>query len=122
MLVVAEADWDAHQLAAALDVDLLRAVHQDVGDRLVAEERLDWTETGYLIDDLLDHLFAFGLTQRCRFAAQELRDRGADLRDEDLLVRDALEGLEIEPLDESTVQVDLELVDGTECLDLDPAG
>ena len=39
---------DARELPFALDVDVLRAVDEDVADGVVAEQRLDRTESGDL--------------------------------------------------------------------------
>ena len=102
---------DARELSLALDVHVLRAVDENVGDRVVAEQRLDRAESGDLVDDLLDDLFALDLAERRRLGAQELDDGVADLLNENRLVLDRLERLEVQPLDEPAVQVDLELLD-----------
>ena len=47
-------------LAAALDVDLARAVDHDFGDALVAQQRLERTEADDLVGDLLEHARALG--------------------------------------------------------------
>jgi hypothetical protein len=79
---------------------------------VIAEQRLDRTESGDFVDDLLDDLFALDLAERRWLGAQELDDGVADLLDENCLVLDRLERLEVEPLDEPAVKVDLELLDG----------
>ena len=112
--VVPELRRNAHQLAAALDEDVVRVVDQDVRDCRVAEERLHRTEARHLPDDVLDDLVALGLGQRRRFGAQELGDREADLRRDFALVLHVLERFEVEPGDQAPVDVDLELVDGAE--------
>ena len=112
--VVAERALHARQLAATLDEDVLGAVDQDVGDGRVAEQRLDRAEAGDLPDDLLDDLLALRLAERRRLLAQEFADREADLMNDLGLVLDLLQRLEVEPLDEPVVEVDLELVDGAE--------
>jgi hypothetical protein len=78
---------------------------------VVAEQRLDWTESGDLVHDLLDDFFALDLAERRGLGAQKLDDRVADLLDENRLVLDCFEGLEVEPLDEPAVEIDLELLD-----------
>ena len=81
---------------------------------MIAEQRLDRTESGDLVDDLLDDLFALDLAERRRLGAQKLDDGVADLLDENRLVLDCLERLEVEPLDEPAVEIDLELLDRAE--------
>ena len=47
-------------LPRALDVDLARAVDHDLGDALVAQQRLERTEADDLVGDLLQHPDALG--------------------------------------------------------------
>jgi hypothetical protein len=110
--VVAERGVHPRQAAAPFDVDVLRAVDEDVGDRRVAEERLDRPQPGDLVDDLLDDLLALRGRQRRVLGAEELGDRLANLDGELPLVGDLLERLEVEPIDETTVHVQLELIYG----------
>src|SRR6185312_16558805 len=102
---------DPRQLAAPLDEDHLRAVHQDVADRRVAEQWLDRSESDHLIDDLLDDLVALALAEWSGLVAQQIQNRAPDFCGDDALVLDLLERVEIEPLDESSVQIALELID-----------
>ena len=55
MGVVAEAHAGEVELAAPLDVDLPRAVDEDVGDIRVAQERLERPKTYHVVDDLAGH-------------------------------------------------------------------
>src|SRR5687768_3883136 len=112
--IVAERRRHANELAVALDVDLMRAVYQDVADRRIAEQWLDRPESDDLVHDLLDHFLALVLAQRRLLGAQELDDGGANLPRELALVLDLLERLEVESLDQSPVEIDLELLDGAE--------
>src|SRR5688572_13678426 len=114
MRVVAERCRHADELAVPLDVDLVSAVDEDVADRGIAEQRLDGPEADDLVDDLLDDLLALVLTQRRLLRAQELDDGGADLPRQLRLVLHLLQRFEVEPLDQPPVEIDLELLDGTE--------
>src|SRR6185369_11001289 len=100
------------QLTAALDVDVSRAIDEDIADAVIAEQRLDRPESGDLVDDLLDDLLALVRAQRRLLGADELDHRIADLRREQCFVSDALERREIEALDELAVELQLQLIDG----------
>ena len=63
MVVVLEDDVRQLQSAVALDVHLARAVDHDFGHGLVAEERLQGTETDDLVRDLLEHPDALGASE-----------------------------------------------------------
>jgi hypothetical protein len=56
VVLVAEPGVRAEQLARALDVDRRRAVHHDLGDLRVTDERLERAETQHDVPDLLDDL------------------------------------------------------------------
>ena len=60
MVIVLEGDVGQLQAAGALDVDLARTVHHDLGDRLVTEERLQRAKTHDLVGDLLQHAHPLG--------------------------------------------------------------
>ena len=55
VVVVLERDVGQLELAGALDVDLARAVDHDLGDALVAQQRLERAEADDLVGDLLEH-------------------------------------------------------------------
>ena len=59
MLVVQEVRVDPQDLAAALDVDLVRPVDHDLGDRVVVEERFQRAQAGDVGDGVLDELQPF---------------------------------------------------------------
>ena len=54
VLVVEEDGVDPQDLAAPLDVEVVRAVDHDLGDRLVGEQRLERPEAADLADELVD--------------------------------------------------------------------
>ena len=60
VVVVLERDVRQLELAAPLDVDLARPVDHDLGDGLVAQQRLERTEADDLVGDLLEHADALG--------------------------------------------------------------
>ena len=60
VLIVLESHVGQLDLAAALDVDLARAVDHDFSDALVAQERLERTKADDLVGDLLEHARALG--------------------------------------------------------------
>jgi hypothetical protein len=59
VLVVQEAPVDAHDLPGTLDVDVVGTVDHDLGDGLVAKERLDRPESREVVGHLLDEARAF---------------------------------------------------------------
>ena len=79
VVVVLEDDVRELELAGALDVDLARAVDHDLGDRLVAQERLERTETDDLVRDLLEHPDPLGTRQREAFLVDDLAEDLLDL-------------------------------------------
>ncbi len=70
-------------LPRALDVDLARAVDHDLGDALVAQERLERAEADDLVGDLLQHPDALGAREGEALLvddlAEDLLDLAADL-------------------------------------------
>ena len=83
VVVVLEDDVRQLELAGALDVDLARAVDHDLGDGLVAQERLERAEADDLVGDLLEHPDALGAGQGEALLvddlAEDLLDLAADL-------------------------------------------
>jgi hypothetical protein len=79
MGVVAEARFDARELAAALDVDLVRTVDDDVVDRGIAQQRYEWAEPGDFVLDILDQQKPFGRIEYELAAPAAAADRLLDL-------------------------------------------
>ena len=110
MIVVAELDVGLFQLAAALDVDLVRPVDQDIADRRVLEQHFQRPEAEGLVEHLVDEALAFhaveqrvfGVAQafddQADFAAQRVAGQVADARQVELVdqfaVDEAFEFLE----------------------------
>ena len=76
--VVVEAHLGQLELAAALDVDLLRAVHEDVGYRRIGEQRLERAEAHHLVLDPARHELPLREAERRGFLEQQ---PGGDLAD-----------------------------------------
>ena len=64
MRVISECSGDAGQFTEALDENLLRAVHQNVADGEIAEQRLERTESSDLVKNLLDDVLAISESER----------------------------------------------------------
>ena len=83
VVVVLEHDVGQFELARALDVDLARPVDHDLGDGLVAQQRLDRAEADDLVGDLLEHPHALGTGEGEALLvddlAEDLLDLAADL-------------------------------------------
>ena len=107
MRVIAEGDASSRQLAAPLDVDVLRTIDEDVADRRVAEQRLDRSKSGDFVDDLLDDLLALGRGEWGFLGTDEVDHRVSDLRRHHALVRDPLQSREVETLHQLAVQLEL---------------
>ena len=78
MVVVLEAHLGQIKLAVALDVNLLGAVDQDVADRVVAHQRLQWAQAQDFILDLFDEPQAVGIGHQTALFAQSIGDRAAE--------------------------------------------
>ena len=79
VVVVLEDDVGQLELAAALDVDLARAVDHDLGDGLVAQERLERPEADDLVGDLLEHPDPLGAGEGEAFLVDDLAEDLLDL-------------------------------------------
>ena len=78
--VVAERDVGQFELAAAFDVDLLRAVDHDVGDGLVGEQRLERAEPEHVGDQRFDELALLGEVQLDLGLGEQFLDPAGQLR------------------------------------------
>ena len=107
--VVAEDQRGLLQPSLALDVDLVVAVDEDVGDRRVAQQRLERTEAEDLVEDLDDQRVALELAEgrRLRFDVQHRVDEAANLR-LGVLAADARQSIEMEPVQQVLVHPPLQ--------------
>ena len=60
MLIVLKGGRALLELAGALDVHLLVGIHENVADRLVAQQRLERPEAEDFIDDVAENGVALG--------------------------------------------------------------
>jgi len=77
---VAELEIAQHQHAVALDKDLVRPVYQDLGDRLVAQQRLDGAIAQHLGHNLLEQGVAVDARQRDGLFGQRLVENALENR------------------------------------------
>jgi hypothetical protein len=106
--VVLEGRVDPLEDPAALDVDVLVGVDQDVVDRRVAQDRLERSEAEHLIDELAVQDIALSHADRHAFFAEQLVDERLDLAFGARAVR-AGERFEVEAVQQLLVNVGLEL-------------
>ena len=78
VVVVAERDAGLFHLAAALDVDVLRAVDQDVADRRVLQQQLERAEAERLVEHLFDQPLALVAVEQRVFGVAQVFDDEAD--------------------------------------------
>jgi hypothetical protein len=76
--VVAEFERRQFKAAAALDVDLVRSVHKNIGDAFVREQGLNWPDAEHVVENLVDNERLLGQRQRQTLAGGRL---GCDLLD-----------------------------------------
>ena len=108
VLVVLERRRQPFELAAALDVDVLVGVDQDVADRRVAQQRLERPEAEDLVDDVGEDRLALGHAERHALFGDQVEEQRADFR----LGARALgrgERLEVQPVEQLPVDVGLQL-------------
>ena len=78
LLVVAEADAGLLDLAVDFDVDLLGAVHHDVGDVVARQQRLKRTVAEHVVADVLEQLLLLGDRHREVLDRDDVVDDVAD--------------------------------------------
>jgi hypothetical protein len=78
LLVVAEADAGALNLAFHFDVGGARAVHHDVGDVVAREQRLEWAVAEHVVANVVEQLLLLGDRHHDRLDGDDLVDDVAD--------------------------------------------
>ena len=99
VVVVAELDVGLLQLAAALDVDLVRPVDQDVADRRVLEQHLQRAEAEGLVEHFVDELLALHAVEERVLGVAQVLDDPADVAPEGVRVQ-VVDPRQVEPLDQ----------------------
>ncbi len=79
VVVVAELDAGLLHLAAPLDVDVLRAVDQDVADRVVLQQHFQRSQAEGLVEHLLDQPLPLVAVEQRVFRVAQVLDDQADL-------------------------------------------
>ena len=79
VLIVAETDVGELELALPLDIDLGEAVHHDVGDRFVAQQRLERSQANHVVDDRRAEQFLLAAVERQPLLGYHLCDQLQDL-------------------------------------------
>ncbi len=79
MLIVAKGHVRQHQLALALDKDLLGSIDHDVVDRLVGEQRLERAEAEHVVEQDGDEVALLDLVELDFLLAEDLRDDAGEL-------------------------------------------
>ena len=77
--VVTELHAGQGKLSTPLDIDLGGAIDQDVGDRLIGEQRLQGAQTQHVVEQQLHHRMVLGSVQADLLFLQKLGDDLADL-------------------------------------------
>ncbi len=113
MLVVLERDVRQLQSTLALDVDLLRPVDHELGDRVVAQERLERAEAQDLVRDLLEHPHALGAGEGQALLVRDLAEELLDLTPDLNLVGEV--ELRVELIDHPVLNSVLRLAEGLAC-------
>src|SRR5205085_4017957 len=94
--------------ASALDIDQGVGVDQDIGDRRILEQRLQWPQAEDLVDDVLDELVELLDLKEALFLRQQAANRNADLLAQDI-ARGLVEQAEIQQLQQPLVDTDLQI-------------
>ena len=106
--LILEADVGLHQPPGALDVDVVEAVHHDVADGGILEQRLQRAQAEDLVQDLLDQPLALGQRHRERLVEDQPLHHVADLPAHAVLVQ-VLELLRRERVQQLLVDLALDL-------------
>ena len=107
--VVAERDTGQFEQAFALDVDLLVAVDQDVGDGRVLQQRLERAEAEDFVQNLVGDLLLLERAEQRRLVVDQRDHRLADFR-ADALIVDRRQRFEVDLVEQLAVKRELQLL------------
>src|ERR1017187_1056488 len=107
--IVVEGDIGQLQKTAPFHVNLFMAVHQDVRDRRVLEQRLKGTQAEDLMQDFTADLLLLGGCEKIRLAIHNGQYGLAYLLTYPIVIY-AGEGIQIDPIEELAMQRELELL------------
>ena len=106
--VVLEAHLGFGELAVALDVDLVEAVDEDIGDGGLLEQRLERAQAEHFVEHLLDDLVLLGGGHGDALVFEQALDHAADLGAHAVL-RDGGDAVEVQHADELAVDLRFQL-------------
>src|SRR5262245_8540337 len=107
--VVAKLNWRPLHLAAALDVDILRPVDQNIADRMVLEQHLQRPQAKGLVEHLLDQALSLLSIEKRLFRIAQVLNNQADLAAEHVALQ-FTNTIQVELIDQLVVNAALELV------------
>ncbi len=108
VLVVLEGRRQPVQLAAALHVDVLVGVDQDVADRRIPQERLERPEAEDLVDDVAEDRVALAHAERHGLFGNQVKEQRPDVRFGARPLR-RRQRFEVQAVEQLAVDVGLEL-------------
>src|SRR5215203_3018804 len=108
MALVLEPDVRWLEDAVALDEHLRISVYQDIRDRRILQERLDWPKAQQLVEDVADEGLPLLVVERLVLLRQFLVDDIADFG-LDLLAGHLVECLQIDDVQQPLVKLDLQV-------------
>ena len=97
------------KLASALDVDLVEAIDQDVGDGVVLEQGLERPEAKDFVEDFAGQAFAFGEAERNDLAVDGVADENENFFAGAIAVS-AAKFFQVEAIEDLAMQVRLYLL------------
>src|SRR5215207_3672396 len=109
MLIVTEGNVGQFKQAAALDVNLLRAVDQDVGDGWIGEQRLERPQAKHLVENFVANLLFLNGAKQCRLSVDERNERLPDFSANSLVV-DGRQRFEVDLVQQLPVKRELKFL------------
>ena len=103
MLLVLEAYRERLEHAGAFDIDAFVTVDQDVVDRRVLEQRLEWTQTGHFVENFGDEIAELLGIERKALDQHILRNQLLDVP-ADFVFRHFFQRRKVDFLDQTAMQ------------------
>ena len=103
MSIVAKGDLREFQDTSSFDINLLRAVDQNVGDGRILEHRLQRPQSKDFVQGFIGDLLLFGRTQQGWFGIDQRHDRLANFASCALII-DRCKRFEVDLIDKLAVQ------------------
>src|ERR1700761_3336898 len=103
MTVILERDICSLQQTAALNIDRVIGVHQNIADCRIIQKRFNRAEAEHLIDDLLRKLVTFDAAQRNTLSRQKPLNQGKQLLLSRTRLVELTQSVQVETLDQFLV-------------------